>query len=125
MNKTVFITGASSGIGKATARAIVAAGGRVVLLARSKDKLDSLAAELGESALASTLPALKRHEVTCGFLNSRPNSAGASNAFLEIRPTLLGPPGEFPVPLSSINQIFDGLQHGGVASRVVLELARG
>jgi NADP-dependent 3-hydroxy acid dehydrogenase YdfG len=42
-----LITGASTGIGAETARAAVAAGYRVVLAARSEDKLRSLADELG------------------------------------------------------------------------------
>ncbi len=50
--KTLFITGASSGIGAATARAAVAAGWNVGLMARSRDKLDALAAELGTQAQA-------------------------------------------------------------------------
>src|SRR3954451_22653452 len=41
------ITGASSGIGAATARHAAEAGYRVVLAARSKDKLDALVDELG------------------------------------------------------------------------------
>lgn len=41
------ITGASSGIGLATARLAVERGGRVVLGARRKDRLDELVAELG------------------------------------------------------------------------------
>jgi ribitol 2-dehydrogenase len=51
-NKVVIITGASSGIGAATARALAGLGCRVTLAARSGDKLQALAAELGPSALA-------------------------------------------------------------------------
>ncbi len=50
--RTMFITGASSGIGAATARAAVAAGWNVGLFARSADRLAALADELGEHALA-------------------------------------------------------------------------
>jgi NADP-dependent 3-hydroxy acid dehydrogenase YdfG len=45
--KTFLITGASSGIGAATARRAVQAGYRVALAARSADKLADLAGELG------------------------------------------------------------------------------
>lgn len=50
-DRTLFITGASSGIGAATARAAVAAGWTVGLMARSADKLEALAGELGDKAI--------------------------------------------------------------------------
>lgn len=52
MIKTLLITGASSGIGAATARAAAKAGWNVAMLARSQDKLDTLASEIGDGALA-------------------------------------------------------------------------
>jgi NADP-dependent 3-hydroxy acid dehydrogenase YdfG len=52
-DRVVLITGASTGIGEATARRAVAGGDRVVLAARRKPALDALAGELGaDNALA-------------------------------------------------------------------------
>ena len=51
-NRVFLITGASSGIGAATARAAAGAGFRLVLAARSSERLSSLASELGGSARA-------------------------------------------------------------------------
>lgn len=50
--RVAVITGASSGIGEATARHLAAAGYRVALLARRVDRLRSLATEIGDGAIA-------------------------------------------------------------------------
>lgn len=49
--KTIIVTGASSGVGEATARLCVAEGANVVLAARSKKELNTLASALGKQAI--------------------------------------------------------------------------
>jgi NADP-dependent 3-hydroxy acid dehydrogenase YdfG len=56
-SKVFLITGASTGIGAATARLAVDAGYRVVLSARSEDKLTALANDLGGDDTALAVPA--------------------------------------------------------------------
>ncbi|WP_428512402.1 SDR family oxidoreductase [Roseovarius sp.] len=51
-DKTVLITGASRGIGAATARHFAALGANVVLAARSTDAIEEIASDIGDRALA-------------------------------------------------------------------------
>ena len=51
-NKTILITGSSSGIGLAGARRLVEEGARVIITGRTEERLQAAAAELGDNAIA-------------------------------------------------------------------------
>ena len=60
---TVLVTGASAGFGAEIARRFAAAGARVVIAARREDRLEELAAELGERVHAVALDVRDRAAV--------------------------------------------------------------
>ena len=62
-DKVVVITGASSGLGEATARLLSAQGATIVLGARRADRLQALAKELGGKAIAVATDVAHREQV--------------------------------------------------------------
>jgi len=71
----VLVTGASSGIGAATARAASQAGARVVRAARTEDQLRQLAAELGAAV-----------HVRCDVTDSKTGCGGGRRSDERLRP---------------------------------------
>lgn len=81
--RRVLVTGASRGIGEATARAFAAAGATVALVARDAEALDSLATDLGgtfhpcdladPAATAALVPTV---EASAGPVDVLVNNAG-------------------------------------------------
>lgn len=89
--RRVLVTGASSGIGEATARACATAGARVAVLARRAEPLAALADEVGGVALPADVTdeqgaqeAADRAAETLGGLDALVNNAGL------MRPSLVG-----------------------------------
>jgi NAD(P)-dependent dehydrogenase (short-subunit alcohol dehydrogenase family) len=95
LGKTVLVTGASFGIGEASARKLAAAGATVLLAARSEDKLDELAEEInaGDGQAVSYPADLSDDAVVSGLATRILHEHGApdivvSNAGKSIRRSL-------------------------------------
>lgn len=65
--RTALITGASSGLGARFGRILAANGARVALGARRKDRLEALAAEIGDSAAAIAMDVAQEADIIAGF----------------------------------------------------------
>ena len=79
--KVAVITGASSGIGEATARLLVEEGVSVVLAARRKERMDALVEELGDKAIAITADVGDQQQVGVLFDEVRERFGGLDLLF--------------------------------------------
>jgi NADP-dependent 3-hydroxy acid dehydrogenase YdfG len=89
--RVAVITGASSGIGAATARALAAGGHRVALLARRADRIEALASELGDGALAIEADVTDRDALVAAAERVRSELGGADILVNNAGVMLLGP----------------------------------
>ena len=89
--RVAVITGASSGIGEATARALAADGYRVALLARRADRVQALADELGDTAIAIQADVTDRDSLVAAAQRVQDELGGADVLVNNAGIMLLGP----------------------------------
>jgi NADP-dependent 3-hydroxy acid dehydrogenase YdfG len=89
--RVAVITGASSGIGAETARVLAAGGHRVALLARRADRLQALADELGDRALAIEADVTDRDALVAAARRVQEELGGADILVNNAGVMLLGP----------------------------------
>ena len=89
--RVAVITGASSGIGEATARALAADGYRVALLARRMDRIQALADELGDGAIAIQADVTDRDSIVAAAQRVQDDLGGADILVNNAGVMLLGP----------------------------------
>ena len=81
MTKTVFLSGATSGIGEAAARRFAAGGWRVIGTGRRTERLEALATELGEAFHPISLD-MTRTDTFAGAIDSLPAEWRSINLLL-------------------------------------------
>ena len=89
--RVAVVTGASLGIGAATARALAADGYRVALLARRADRLTTLAEELGNDSIAITADVTDRDSLVAAAQRVQDELGGANVLVNNAGVMLLGP----------------------------------
>ncbi len=91
IGRVAVITGASSGIGAATAHALAADGYAVALLARRLDRIEALAAELGGGAIAIQADVTDRDSLLAAAARVQDELGGADVLVNNAGIMLLGP----------------------------------
>jgi NADP-dependent 3-hydroxy acid dehydrogenase YdfG len=89
--RVAVVTGASSGIGEATARALAADGHRVALLARRADRIQALAGDLGDGAIAIEADVTDRDSMATAAERVQQDLGGADILVNNAGIMLLGP----------------------------------
>jgi 3-hydroxy acid dehydrogenase/malonic semialdehyde reductase len=114
-NRLALVTGASAGIGAATARALTAEGARCLLVARRRERLEALAAEL-EGAIPVVADVTDREGLERAVAAALPDGRGVDLAVLNAglargtEPLQAGDPGEWSEVLdTNVKGVLHGL----------------
>jgi 3-hydroxy acid dehydrogenase / malonic semialdehyde reductase len=100
VSKTIFITGATSGFGKATAELFAKNGNNIIITGRRKDRLEQLSKELTDKYKVDVLPLcfdVRNNEAVIAAINSLPhqqidmliNNAGLASGLSTIQGGLI------------------------------------
>ncbi len=128
-NKTFVVTGGASGIGEATTRGLVAAGGNVVIADLQDDRGQALASELGAAVRSIRTDVTVEEDIVAaielavtefGALDGMVNNAGVVGVIGSIRDTSLDAYERTMAILS--RGVFLGMKHAG---RVMCERGSG
>lgn len=123
-NRCVVVTGAASGIGEATARAVVAEGGNVVIADLQEDKGEALAKELGAAAVFLRTDVSREEDIAAavelavtrfGGIHGMVNNAGILGAIGSIMDT---PVEAYDHTMAILARaVFLGIKHAGRAMK--------
>jgi NADP-dependent 3-hydroxy acid dehydrogenase YdfG len=105
-NKTILITGASSGFGLACAKQCATAGAKVVIAGRRKDRLSALAKELGAQAHSLVLD-VRDHEAVVKALAALPAAFANIDVLVNNAGLALGFSSFEQQPLENLEQMVD------------------
>jgi len=104
--KTAIVTGATSGIGEASVRALVGAGWQVVATGRRADRLEALAAELGDAVHPAAFD-IRDADATRAAIDALPDAFGGIDLLVNNAGLALGTAPAQAADLAQWRQMID------------------
>ena len=112
-DSTILITGASGGIGEATAEAFATRGWRVILCSRRRSPLEEIAATVSEAGGTPVVAPLDVTDENDVFFTIAESVDGALDVVIPAAVTTTGPPGDRPLDEETYDE-FDSVMNTNV-----------